>query len=145
MSYGRKIKVRYIQKMPKTAQFSPRGKAGRPDEIEIRVDQYEALKLADYQGYEQAEGAKFMGISRPTFGRLLREARKIVADAIVNGKLLRIRIGNVQVGVRQKDFPKRSEAGDIEAIQESLRRKIFHHSISKPLTTDQTPKKHAKS
>ena len=103
MAIGRKIKVRYIQKMPKTAQFSPRGKTGRPDEIELRIDQFEALKLADHQGYNQSEGAKFMRISRSTFGRLLREARKITADAIANGKTLRIRIANVQVGVYKSE------------------------------------------
>lgn len=100
MHKGRRKKVRFIQKMPQITQFSPRGKAGRPDEIELTVDQFEALKLADYQGFSQSEGALAMGLSRPSFGRILRGAREIVADAIVNGKIIRIRIGNVQVGVR---------------------------------------------
>lgn len=102
---GRRKKVRYIQQMPKVAQFSPRGKAGRPDEIELKLDQYEALKLADYQGYDQSEGAQAMGLSRPSFGRILRQARKIVAEAIVKGKIIRIRTGDVQVGVRQRSLP----------------------------------------
>ncbi len=101
MQKGRRKKVRYIQKMPKTVQFSPRGKPGRPDEIELRVDQFEALRLADFEGFEQIDGAKIMGISRPTFGRILREGRRIIVDALVNGKIIRIRIGDVQVGVRQ--------------------------------------------
>ncbi|MBF0483963.1 MAG: DUF134 domain-containing protein [Candidatus Omnitrophica bacterium] len=104
MKRGRQKKVRYIQRMPKVVQFSPRGKAGRPDEVELKVDEYEAFKLADFQGYHQDEGAKAMGISRPSFGRILRNARKIVADALVNGKIIRIRIGDVQVGVRRKDL-----------------------------------------
>jgi len=90
--------------MPKITQFSPRGKPGRPHEIELTVDQYEALKLADYQGFDQSEGAVAMGISRPSFGRILREARKLVTDALVNGKIIKIRTGNVQVGVRALDF-----------------------------------------
>jgi len=105
MQKGRPKKVRYIERMPKISQFSPRGKPGRPDEIMLTVDQFETLKLADYKGYNQAEGAKFMHISRPSFGRILREARRIVADAIVNGKIIKISIGNVQVGVRAKEFP----------------------------------------
>ena len=62
MQKGRKKSVRYIQKMPKTVQFSPRGKPGRPEEIELRVDQYEALKLADFQGYNQSEGAALIRV-----------------------------------------------------------------------------------
>lgn len=105
---GRKKKVRYIQKMPKSSQFSPRGKAGRPDEVELKIDHFEAIKLADFQGYDQSEGAKSMGISRPSFGRILREGRKIIADAIVNAKIIRIRTSDIQVGVRQKNLPNKT-------------------------------------
>src|SRR3989338_3573495 len=105
MHKGRRKKIRYIQMMPKISQFSPRGKPGRTDEIELKIDEYEALKLADFQGYDQSEGAKAMGISRPSFGRILRSARTIVADALVNGKIIKIRVGNVQVGVRHRNYP----------------------------------------
>ena len=91
--------------MPKTAQFSPRGNPGRPDEAQLNIDHYEAIKLADHQGYNQSEGAKAMGISRPTFGRILREARKILADALTNSKIIRIRTGDTQVGVRPHNLP----------------------------------------
>ena len=102
---GRQKKIRYIQKMPKTAQFSPRGNPGRPDEVQLNIDHYEAIKLADHQGYSQSEGARAMGISRPTFGRILREARKILADALTNSKIIRIRTGDTQVGVRPHNLP----------------------------------------
>ena len=108
MEKGRRNKVRYIQSIPKITQFSPRGKAGRPDEVEIRLDHWEAVKLADYQGYSQEEGAQYMGLSRASFGRVVREARAIIADALVNGKIIRIRTGKVQVGVRHKEVPKKS-------------------------------------
>ena len=101
---GRPKKVRYIQRMPKIVQFSPRGRPGRPDEAELTLDQFEALKLADYQGFSQAQGAMAMRLSRASFGRVLREARKLIADALVNGKIIRIRAGGVQVGVRKKEF-----------------------------------------
>lgn len=110
---GRKKKVRYIQKMPKTSQFSPRGNPGRPDEAQLNIDHYEAIKLADYQGYNQSEGAKAMGISRPTFGRILREARKILADALTNSKIIRIRTGDTQVGVRPHNLPIKRELPEI--------------------------------
>ena len=128
MTKGRKKKVRYIQKMPSIAIFSPRGRAGRPDEIELKVDQFEAIKLTDFQGYDQTEGAQAMGISRPSFGRILREGRKIIANALVNGKIIKIRIGDVQVGVRQKNLPARHEIGEGRTQEESLRKKIIKYS-----------------
>ncbi|MFC1510361.1 DUF134 domain-containing protein [Candidatus Omnitrophota bacterium] len=126
MQKGRKKKVRYIQKMPDVVQFSPRGKPGRPDEIELKIDEYEALKLADYQGYDQAEGAKIMQISRPSFGRILRKARNVVADALVNGKMIRIRIADVQVGVRRKNIPlKEKEINKSQKNEELVRKTIL--------------------
>ena len=125
MVKGRRKKVRFIQKMPKTAQFSPRGNPGRPEEIELKIDEFEAIKLADYQGYDQSQGAVSMGVSRPSFGRILRMARKIVADALVNGKIIRIRTANVQVGVRQSNLPKRKDLQDGQSIEELVRKKIM--------------------
>jgi len=113
--------------MPKTAQFSPRGNPGRPDEVELKIDQFEALKLADYQGYNQSEGAQSMGISRPSFGRILREGRKIVTEALVEGKIIRIRTSDVQVGVRQKDLPLRDEMSDMKSFESLIRRSILKY------------------
>ncbi len=101
---GRPKKVRYIQNMPKTVLFSPRGKPGRPEEVELTLDQFEAIKLADFQGFSQRDGALAMRISRPSFGRILREARFKIADALVNGKIIKITLGKAQVGVRKAEF-----------------------------------------
>lgn len=132
MQKGRKKKIRYIQKMPKIVQFSPRGKAGRPEETELKIDEYEAIKLADYQGYDQSEGAMAMGISRPSFGRILRNGRMIVADALVNGKIIRIRIGDVQVGVRQRNFStKNQNVTEENNIQSQLQEEVIRRSIVK--------------
>ena len=92
---GRLKKKRKIQKMPKILQFSPRGKAGRPEEVILTIDELEAVKLADYQGLDQTNGAKAIGISRPSFGRIIRAARKKIAQALVDGKIVRISGGSV--------------------------------------------------
>lgn len=132
MQKGRQCKVRYIQKMPKVDQFSPRGKVGRPDEAELRVDQFEAIKLADFQGFNQSEGAKAMGVSRPSFGRILRQGRKIMADALVNGKSIRIRIGKVQVGVRQHDFPDKRTVEVSQEAERTFRENILQYPRKHP-------------
>jgi len=138
MQGGRRKKVRYVQQMPKTVQFSPRGKAGRPEEAELTVDQFEALKLADYQGYEQSEGAQFMRLSRPTFGRILRSARKIIADALVNSKTIRIRIGDVQIGIRHKHLPHKKDLIQTREREKSIRRMILEYSKPKASEDSQT-------
>ena len=124
MRKGRPKKVRFIQKMPKTVQFSPRGKAGRPDEIELTLDQLEAIKLADYQGFDQSQAALVMRISRPSFGRILRAARKRMADALVNGKAIKIHMGDVQVGVQSHDFTQENFREEVERFKLRTRRMI---------------------
>lgn len=133
---GRAKKVRYIQQMPQIAQFSPRGKAGRPDEVELTIDQYEAIKLADFQGYDQSEGAQLMGISRPSFGRILRQGRKILADALVNGKIIRVRIGDVQVGVRHRDIPNKKNLDPARGIEEFVRKAILKVQVPSQKTVE---------
>jgi predicted DNA-binding protein (UPF0251 family) len=61
----------------------------------LTLDGLEALRLADLEGLYQEEGARRMGVSRATFARVLAEARRQVADALVNGKALAISGGVV--------------------------------------------------
>jgi len=80
--------------MPCTDYFKPRGIPLRAlEEVTLAVEELEALRLADLEGMEQMAGAEQMEVSRPTFARVLASARKKVADALVNGKALRIEGG----------------------------------------------------
>jgi predicted DNA-binding protein (UPF0251 family) len=56
----------------------------------LTLDEYEAVRLADNDSLAHAQAAKKMGISRPTFTRLIDIARKKLADFIINGKQLQI-------------------------------------------------------
>ena len=60
------------------------------EEVYLSLDEIEALRLKDYLGMEQNECAEKMEISQPTFHRILKDARKKVSDAIINGKAIRI-------------------------------------------------------
>jgi uncharacterized protein len=91
---GRPRKYRIVKVDPRISQFSPRGKPGRPDEVNLSVDEYETIRLFDHTGISQKEAAKSMNISQQTFSRVLKMARKTVADAIVNGKIIRIQGGS---------------------------------------------------
>ncbi len=95
---GRPKKIRLIRGEPKITQFSPRGRPGRPDEVQLTLDQYEAIRLVDLNAFEQEHAAKLMGISRQTLGRVLKTGRKRLAEGLINGKIIRIDGGPVKVG-----------------------------------------------
>jgi len=60
------------------------------EEVTVSMDEIEALRLADYEGLYHEDAAVKMKISRQTFGRILNEARKKVAECLIKGKALRI-------------------------------------------------------
>ncbi len=88
-------KKRNVLYPPKALYFKPQGRhpATLPDVI-LTVDEYEAVRLADYKKLKQEEAAEKMNISRPTFTRLIESARSKIAKAIVNGRAIRIEGGD---------------------------------------------------
>jgi len=90
---GRPTKYRIIKQDPKISQFSPRGRPGRPDETNLTMDEYEAIRLADSLRLEQKEAANSMRISQQTFSRIINKARQKIADGLVKGKTIRIQGG----------------------------------------------------
>ncbi|MEM3387177.1 MAG: DUF134 domain-containing protein [Nitrososphaerales archaeon] len=82
---------RRIAFTPRVVYYKPRGVPLRElDEVSITSDELEALRLADFLELEQIKAAEQMGISQPTLNRILTAARKKIADALVNGKAIRI-------------------------------------------------------
>lgn len=74
----------------------------RREEVALSVDELEAVRLADLEGLYQDDAAARMGVSRPTFARVVTAARRKVAEALVGGRALRIGGGPVAfVGERQ--------------------------------------------
>ena len=81
-----------------TRAFKPAGVPGRAlEEVVLSLDEAESIRLADLEGLYQEAAAFRMGVSRQTFGRIVEAARRKVADAIINGKLLRIEGGEVLI------------------------------------------------
>jgi uncharacterized protein len=80
---------------PEVTYFKPAGvRLVELEEVVLAVEELEALRLKDFAGIEQEEAAAKMGISQPTFHRLILSARKKIADALVNGKAIRVDGGN---------------------------------------------------
>jgi uncharacterized protein len=95
---ARPIKCRRISNMPGTTYFKPASIPIRElEEVCLSLEELEAVRLKDLEGLEQEQGADSMQISRATFQRILASARQKIADALLNGKALRINGGNIEI------------------------------------------------
>jgi len=66
------------------------------DSVTLQFDEYEAIRLLDYEGMIQEQAAEQMNVSRPTLTRIYEKARKAIAQAFVEGKMILIEGGTVQ-------------------------------------------------
>ena len=67
---------------------------GSESEEVLKVEELESIRLKDLLGLTQEEAARRMGVSQPTFHRILQAARRKIASALVEGKALRIEGGD---------------------------------------------------
>ncbi|UDQ99097.1 DUF134 domain-containing protein [Lentisphaerota bacterium WC36G] len=94
----RPCKLRTIHSPNEYNYFKPRGvPLSQIEEIELTIDELEAVKLADFENLYQADAAKKMNISRQTFGNIIKSAHKKIANALINGKAIRIQGGAVKI------------------------------------------------
>jgi predicted DNA-binding protein (UPF0251 family) len=95
---ARPKKERCVKFNPEVVYFKPRGVPLRGlGEVCLTVDEIEAMRLADLEGLNHEHAGENMNVSRQTFGRIIQEARKKTADALINGKALRIEGGNYKM------------------------------------------------
>jgi len=93
---SRPQKERMVHKPPIFTEFKPTGVARKYlHQTSLSLDEYEAFRLADYEGLSHNEAADEMEISRSTFTRLIEQARKKIANFMIKGESLRIEGGNV--------------------------------------------------
>lgn len=88
---ARPKKCRCIGSNPQAGYFKPRGiPLTELEEVALSMDEFEAVRLADFEGLYHEAGAEKMKISRATFGRILSVARGKIAESLVKGKALKI-------------------------------------------------------
>jgi uncharacterized protein len=111
---------RCVGYLPDVVYFKPRGiPMLELEEICLLVEELEALRLKDAEGLDQEECGRMMNISQPTFHRVLGSARKKVAEALIQGKAIRI------------------EGGDFEMAQRKFSCRSCGHSWEVPFCTGQ--------
>ena len=92
-------------KTPRTLHDLPVVKGFRPmwmrtnyrQAITLNLEEYEAIRLVDYESMTQDEVAELMGVSRPTVTRIYESARKKLALALVEGRTFVIEGGSVEI------------------------------------------------
>lgn len=95
----RKPRCRKVESEPEVRYFKPQGiPVSNLEEVVLKVEELEAVRLKDVMNLEQEDCAQLMRISRPTFQRILATAHARIADALINGKALRIEGGNYCLG-----------------------------------------------
>lgn len=94
----RKTCPRRISFLPNVTYFKPAGVVMAVlEEVALGHDEVEAIRLKHLEKMDQEAAAKEMGVSQPTFHRLLASAHEKLAQAVIKGKALRIEGGNVTV------------------------------------------------
>ena len=87
----RPIKLRKISFNPNVVYFKPRGvPLSQLEEVDLSLDELEAIRLYDLDGLEQDKAAAKMNISQSTFSRILNSARQKIARALIEGKAIKI-------------------------------------------------------
>lgn len=93
---GRPRKYRKVCKKPGCTQFAPKGSDDITDIVVMSVDEYEVLRLIDFNSMTQEECARQMNIARTTVQKMYDEARFKIAKFIVEGSSLRIEGGEIE-------------------------------------------------
>lgn len=96
---ARPIKPRRLIFPHREITFSPVNEIKLENEnVQLLSEEYEVIKLIDYENMNQAKASRIMGISRPTITRIYDRARKKIAEALIEIKSLKIEEGNVYFG-----------------------------------------------
>lgn len=95
---SRPFKPRRISCAPGVTVYKPAGIPARELAwMRLGVDEYEAVRLVDYEGLEQEAAAERLGVSRPTVSRILTRGRRKLAQMLVDGAALLIEGGPVSL------------------------------------------------
>lgn len=94
----RPFKNRCVTGRPNSVVYKPAGIPARVLQwVTLGLDEFEAIRLLDYQQMDQQKAAELMHVSRPTVARIYASARKKIAEALTEGKAINIEGGPIAI------------------------------------------------
>jgi predicted DNA-binding protein (UPF0251 family) len=92
--------IRMIGRMPSVGGLKPFGMSStdkNTEDILMLYEEYESIRLCDYEDLNQNEAASLMNISRPTLTRIYTSARKKIAISMIEGRRILIEGGKIEI------------------------------------------------
>ena len=108
---ARPTKMRKVCSLPDNKKFGPLNACDIDNVIKMSVDEYETIRLIDYEELTQEEAAEQMHIARTTVQGIYSDARKKLALVLVEGRKLQIDGGNYRLCTGKADGCKRHACG----------------------------------
>lgn len=97
-------KCRRVCCMPGVLEFFPAGNSSPGPPVILTVDEYEAIRLIDKENFSQEECGTYMKIARTTVQQIYTNARKKLAEALVEGLPLKIQGGDYRLCDGREEF-----------------------------------------
>mgnify|MGYP003308429774 CR=1 FL=1 len=126
-SMPRNQRVRQIYAFPDYWSFSPDDAEAISSSVVMSLDEYEAIRLIDKEGFTQEQCALQMGVARTTVTAIYENARKKIAQAIIDGKQLLISGGQYQLPEYYKMQIKRKDAETMRIAVTCENGEVFQH------------------
>ena len=94
----RQKRSRRVVAPPGFRGYKPYGnRHGRKEHVDLHYEEYEAIKLADYDLMNHQEASRLMGVSRATFARIYESGRRKIARALVETREIRSVFGHASL------------------------------------------------
>ena len=90
-------KFKKVCTLPQIKEYGPIYNSHETECIIMSVEEYETIRLMDFEGLNQQQSSKLMGVARSAIQRLYDTARKKLADSLINGKTLKIQGGDYKL------------------------------------------------
>ena len=99
---ARPRKFRTVCCLPDNPSFGPLNQKCQKKVVLMSVEEYESIRLIDFEGLMQEECAERMNVARTTVQRIYTDARKKLADSLINGMVLKIEGGDYNLNDNQE-------------------------------------------
>ena len=90
-------KQKLICGMPSCNKFGPCGSGCTAEPVDMSLEEYETIRLIDHENMDQTDCADVMGVARSTVQRLYTDARRKLAECLVDGRMLHIGGGDYTI------------------------------------------------